>query len=478
MNRLIKKYIFAVSVILESPMCVTSGEANLTDRDILRDYDGVPFIPGSSLAGAIRAYLGDEEGYELFGGIETECRRGRQSSIWIMDCYFKPTLHTTIRDGVGLDCDKIAITGKKYDFEIIEKGVAGTFFMELVIREQDGEDKEKNMLHLIKMGLAGIDRGEIRFGSKKSRGFGVLKISKVLFKEFNESNGIEWASAYADAENAVSKSTGTHKTDAEDETGESTDVKSVNEENINGESGRGFKRFLYEDNGTILSSEKKYITIKVPLQQKGGMIIRRYGAVKGEADFVHLTSNRKPVIPGTSYAGVFRNRIREILEELRVSDVTGILRDMFGYVDTEKGKEKGGRRAKQSTVVFDESILQDGEDIKITRVGISRFESNGKRGALYTESSYFNGKTNLEIHIRRDKAQDWMIGLLLLVIDDLVSGYLTIGGQSGVGRGVFEKGEGNCLIDEKDITDKYYKAVYSKTMESIITDTPEEVEAQ
>ena len=39
----------------------SSGEDEWTDSDLLRDYDGTPFISGTSLAGAMRAYLEKEK---------------------------------------------------------------------------------------------------------------------------------------------------------------------------------------------------------------------------------------------------------------------------------------------------------------------------------------------------------------------------------------------------------------------------------
>ena len=55
MKTVIKRLVFYIQIQLESPLNVASGEDEWTDADILLDFDGNPFVPGSSLAGAMRS---------------------------------------------------------------------------------------------------------------------------------------------------------------------------------------------------------------------------------------------------------------------------------------------------------------------------------------------------------------------------------------------------------------------------------------
>lgn len=57
MSKLLKRKVFYVQVHLASPLSVSSGEQEWTDSDVLRDAKGNPFVAGSSIAGAMRAYL-------------------------------------------------------------------------------------------------------------------------------------------------------------------------------------------------------------------------------------------------------------------------------------------------------------------------------------------------------------------------------------------------------------------------------------
>ena len=60
---------------------------------------------------------------------------------------------------------------------------------------------------------------------------------------------------------------------------------------------------------------------------------------------------------------------------------------------------------------------------------------------------------------------EWIIGFLLLALKDLQNGFLAVGGQTAVGRGVFAA-NGNILIDGKEnMVDTYISASLEKYME-------------
>ena len=68
----------------------------------------------------------------------------------------------------------------------------------------------------------------------------------------------------------------------------------------------------------------------------------------------------------------------------------------------------------------------------MVRTGVSRFESAVKRGALYKETTYVDGTLILDFAVRKDEErlqEKWILGLLLLVINDLQNGLLAVGGE-------------------------------------------------
>ena len=192
------------------------------------------------------------------------------------------------------------------------------------------------------------------------------------------------------------------------------------------------------------------VHIEVPLKMKGGISIRQYAAKKNEPDFVQLTDHGKPVIPGSSFAGAIRHRIKEILEQLAENgtelpyNVQKIIDISFGYVD--------GVKACASNIIISEAEIKGARPLTMMRTGVSRFESAVKDGALYKEKTYVDGELVLRLAVRKGimpEDEKWILGILLLALKDLQNGFLAVGGQTAIGRGLFED-NGAILIDGQE----------------------------
>ncbi len=425
MNRVKKKILYYVSVRFVSPVSVSSGDGEQTDGDVLRDFDRTPFIAGSSLAGAMRAWLGPEEKDDNLFGYSNGEESGKMSRIFVSDLRFAGAVNIVTRDGVGLTEKKTALTGAKYDMEAIDSGAEGYFVLELVVREQDDENWIWQQLGQV---LYGLQNREIRLGCKKTRGYGELEITAIRKREYTKENILEYRNAY-EIEKAL--------------------------------------RELPDCREELLAQEKacsRYVRIEVPLRLRGGISIRQYAAKKGEPDFVHITANGRPVIPGTSFAGAIRSRMKELIEELGLTENADqkeqIIRSIFGYVD--------GAEAHRSNLVIGESVIEGATELTVARTAVSRFESAAKKGSLYKEKTYVGGTLTLRIEISKDIGTEWVVGLLLPVLKDLQKGYLPVGGQTSIGRGLLEE-NGPIKIDGKDAEEAvYFRNFPSKLEEGMV----------
>lgn len=428
-NRIVKKIMLYVQVRFLSPLNVSSGEDEWTDADLLRDGNGDVFVPGSSLAGAMRAYIKKEKNESCLLGYtkheENGLDTGKMSALFISDLTFdEPTL-SGVRDGVELNAQKTAKTESKYDMEILEAGSKAHFFLELTVREQDNEAEMRQEIGKI---FRGINEGEIRLGSKKTRGFGKFKILSVAEKEYTKENYTDYANAYQNDswKNAENK----------------------------------LKKWMENADWT-----PSMIHIEVPLRMKGGISIRRYAAKKGEPDYVQLTrpviqrdengnetgKNEIAVLPGNRLTGAIRHRMETIIGELKEAGVklpknsadADIIKRVFGYVD--------GNQGCASNIIVHEADIKGAKPLTMVRTGVSRFESAVKKGSLYTEKTYVDGTLNVRIDVRkgnRTQDEEWILGILLLVLKELQSGLLAVGGQTAIGRGIFSA-NGPITIDGK-----------------------------
>lgn len=407
-NRMVKKIMLYVQVRFLSPLNVSSGEDEWTDADLLRDGNGNVFVPGSSLAGAMRAYIRKEKNEPCLLGYTKKEKNGqdtgKMSALFISDLTFDEQPLSGVRDGVELTAQKTTKTESKYDMEILEAGSRAHFFLELTVREQDNEAEMQQEIAKI---FHGIKEGEIRLGGKKTRGFGKFEILSVAEKEYTKENYADYANAYQN------------------------------------DAWRGAKNQLKEwlEKADWTPS---MVHIEVPLRMKGGISIRRYAAKKGEPDYVHLTrpalptdengnkakKTEIPVLSGSSLAGAIRHRMETIIGELKKAGVnfpknsTDMIHTIFGYVD--------GDQACASNIIVHEVDIKGAKPLTMVRTGVSRFESAVRKGSLYTEKTYVDGTLNVRIDVRKgNDPQDeaWILGMLLLVLKDLQNGLLAVGGQ-------------------------------------------------
>ena len=434
MNNQIVKRIYTIwKIRLDSPMNISGGDSILTDSDFQRNGDGVLFIPGTSVAGSFRSYLEqkkDEAG--IFGYSSGE--HGFMSKVFLSDIYFGEDTKLSVRDGICLDEDKIVLKEKKYDMEILETGACGNLCIECVIREEDREQDFYDCLHKI---ASGIQKGEIRFGAKKTRGFGKICLTEIYEQVFTEKTRIEWTNFLTDPENL-------------------SFYKKIS-----------VKEYLH----TLPDTVGRYLKITVPLRQKGGISIRKYSAQPVKADYEHITCNGVPVIPGSSWNGAIRASAECILAELGCHEREVLLDKWFGYVlDKSKKNTMKKEKAHKSIVTVGESKITDTKDGKyvnmpIIRNRINRFDASTVNGALYSEIACFNGYTELELYI--EKKEDWMAltALLCLIVKDIQNGYLAIGGQTAVGRGIFV-GDGDVKYSEP-VDEKQYMKELCRVMDTI-----------
>ena len=407
MNSVVKRIVYRVELLFVSPISVSSGYEGMTDSDVLRDYDGNPFISGSSIAGAFRAYVQSKNnGNDIFGFANDE--DGKMSPVFISDLKFNKS-ETYIRDSVALDDNKITKEGAKFDFEVLQGNSKGYFYIELTIREKDNEELLVSTLNEI---FNGIHLKEIRLGNNKTRGYGIIDIEEIKMREFTKNNFLDYKDCYS--ENAWNNEP-KYKLD--------------------------------------YSTKGHWMCIEVPLRLKGGISIRKYAVRKGAPDFEHMTDHGSPVIPGTSIMGALRHRIKEIIKELDKDSSYGLypnkmIDEMFGFVS--------GKDAHISGVIVDEMVIEGAKALEMTRTGISRFENSARNGALYKEKTYVDGTFTLRLSVCKENPNvEWIIGILLLAVKDLQNGFLAVGGQTSIGRGIFEANGPLTIDGEENKEDAY-----------------------
>ncbi|MCA6612688.1 MAG: hypothetical protein IM516_11410 [Pseudanabaena sp. M158S2SP1A06QC] len=415
-RKIYKRIIVKGTLVLDTPTCLGSGDSDsLTDLALLRDSvdEDKALLTGASIAGALRNYLHEynpELGLAklLFGG-ERGDDQGDQSPLIVNDSISNEKIDLELRDGVKIDKKKgVAVDGAKYDFELLSAGTEFPLFFELLIEEGKDENQLKQELAIT---LSGFENGEIAIGMKKRRGFGRCHVENWQVWEFDLKDNrqrLEW----------------------------------LNFEHWN--------RNLSESRtkispisivlGAIPNDNKRdRFTITAKFSLVGSMLIRsaEYSEHK-RPDAVHLKSHRPnkqkpqeynplPIISGTSLAGVLRHRAVRIINTLE-KDLQ-IVDDIFGTDISDNGNKE----AKASRLIVHESEIKESSELVQSRIAIDRFTGGAMHGALFDAQPVFSGEVELKLELRNPKEHE--IGLLLLLLKDLWTGDLPIGGESSIGRG-------------------------------------------
>lgn len=410
-----KKVYYQLKMNQVSPLRIGNGENDATDNDLMCDSRGIPFIPGSSIAGVIREKyekLIGKDSNQLFGMIKGSDIS--ESRILVSDATGSEgavlTDYTiTIRDGVGLDQWGVAIPGHKYDFQVVE--TKNPYFCVLEWSGDENEyltEIEQGMDLLVKH----LVKDGIQFGARTTRGYGKMQV-EARRKQFNFPEEIEqWLAFDSFAEDAF----------------------------LSGE--EVFAEEM-EKNGT-------FITIQAAVKVKGSFSVRvSMERIEKAPDSVALKNHdEKPVIPGTSWAGAFRHHMQEILGH--------ILNESMGENSEETsldllfGKNEAGH--VRSGIYFGETVIEGGNPYHHTRNAVDRFTQAPKNTALFTDEFWQGGQGTLEIMIEKDKISKLQKQLLEVSLLDLDLGILTFGGAVGTGHGRVEIS--NLTVDGVDVTDK------------------------
>jgi CRISPR/Cas system CSM-associated protein Csm3 (group 7 of RAMP superfamily) len=399
------------TLLLETPTHLGGEGEGLTDMPLLRDArDGqTPLLTGTSIAGALRNYLHEYlEGYrqlvaareqasQLFG--EVEGKASVQSWLLVDDAWGNgPGIE--LRDGVALDAKtRTAKEGEKFDMELLQAGTRFDLSFELLLTASN-----QDLPRLLALALRGLEGGEISLGSRKRRGLGQCRVTQWRVRRYDLTTPrglVAWLD--------------------EDATGE--------------ERGEKIAPLLQVDLAD-LEDQRQVFTLDGVFELTSSLLIRSGSGAADDPDMVHLHSYRDgdevPILSGASLAGAVRARTLRIANTLHGRETGAKLaNDIFGKrIEDSQDQPTGSRLVTRETEVKGTTDLVHG------RVKIDRFTGGAYPQALFSQQPVFGGNGS-QVHIQLELRQpeDYEIGLLLLVLKDLWTGDLSLGGESSVGRG-------------------------------------------
>lgn len=430
------RHIARIVIEMESPIAISSGRDNImTDSSIMKDINGLPYIPGTSITGVIRNninFLNSNEKDKLFG-FQTQ-QSGQGSKIIISDAimigndgkpkdgiqsidftneFYKKFQALPIRQHVCINDKGVNKGTGKFDEEIVYKGTRFCFEIELMSQTDNRELFGKIM--------DTICSDYLRIGSGTRKGFGKASViteqSGIAHLNLKEPKDLE---LYLKKTTNLSDSwIGFNVFDGKQKDDNCWETYSINIHPIDFFLfSSGFK----DDDADMSPVYEEYITWSQNNKPK-------------------FTEQKNILIPASSIKGALSHRVAYYWNKLNkkyADNKEGLCGSsnpavfaLFG------GAEENSRRG--NVIISD--IYGPNLMTKIhSHVKIDRFTGGTIKSGLFFEKTVYGRNNDFELKIIVNKAayiDKTIEESLKLAIEDLRNGRLPLGGGVNRGNGIF-----------------------------------------
>mgnify|MGYP001052397752 CR=1 FL=1 len=439
------RHLARVIIEAKTPIAVGSGEKDITtDSLVAIDVNGLPYIPGTSLAGVVRSMIGKEKSKRFFGYQEGS-KKGQGSEIIFTeakilnskvevidgldikaieeDPLLKNYKELPIRQHVNITDKGVAKEHGKFDEQIVFAGTRFCFELEMV----SGEEEDKNFKTI----LSQLLNNTFRIGSGTRNGFGEVEVIDLKKRTLNLEKSDE-LEIYLDKSSVLNSKFWDNVDSEKTEIHTSTDWIE-------------YKLNLQPDDfflfGSGFGDDEADMT---PV--KGKKVVWTDGKGELKDDFV--------LIPATSVKGALSHRVAFYYNKLKgfcVREKEGkFVRDkeaecgnnniavqtLFGYESQDEKVQQRGN------LIFSDIIEQkETEEKLLNHISIDRFTGGAIEGALFTEKVTYAKEKEFTMTIlakkeafKGDKVEESFESAL----KDICNGMLPLGGGVNRGNGLFK----------------------------------------
>lgn len=431
----------------KTPLAVGSGEKDITtDALVATDVNGLPYIPGTAIAGVVRSMIGEESAKTFFGyQVPNKKKDGKGSEIIFTEAKILNSKGEVV-DGLNIDAiDKdpllkeykelpirqharisekgVTEKGGKFDEQVVFAGTRFCFELEMVSDGKNYSDFESV--------ISQVNNKTFRIGSGTRCGFGEIEVVEMQRAKLDLSKP-EDLDLYLDKSSDLSKDWNGWQRD----------------ENIEKET---------------LSTD--WVEYKLSLQPEDFFL---FGSGFGDSevdmtpvkarkvvweDGVGRLSDKMVLIPATSVKGTLSHRVafhwNKLNEyyagnpEAKVGKDNFAVKILFG----SEGEKEGEGQLRGNVIFSDIIENRSVKDKILNHVAIDRFTGGAMDGALFSEKmTYVTEKdkpfemsilVKNEMLSKKDKKNVTVGDALEVALQDICKGMLPLGGGVNRGNGIF-----------------------------------------
>jgi len=411
------RHIAHITIEADTPLKVGSNASDfLQDSPVQKDWNGLPMILGTSIAGVLRKdFQGNKN--KLFGDENSNKKDAKGSELIISNAllcidnenkvceelllekstFLKKFDNLPIREHTAITDKGVAKEHSKFDEEIVYKGTRFKFSIEMI---EDEKSSFEDILNL-------LSSSSFRLGGGSTKGFGKFKIHEIRTQSFDETNYEEYSSSLNHTLNSEAKAS------------------------------------------LPIVKDKNYINYTLNITPDDFFM---FGSGFGDSDADSTQVYEKVVdygtgelsdemilIPASSIKGALAHRAVFHYNSIKGNTIESnngisILENIFGEAKNSK-KDIAGSKGK---VIFSDCYKKDKKETKVfDHVCIDRFTGGAMNGALFQEKTIAqknNYKIEILLHVNiKDDEQKAFEKALL----DITTGMLPLGGMTTKGHGVF-----------------------------------------
>ncbi|MCD8340863.1 MAG: RAMP superfamily CRISPR-associated protein [Clostridiales bacterium] len=384
---------YKVEATCQTPL--RTGGADGDTELVLTDSDGRPIIQGSSLAGAMRAWVQQTHGTAmaeaLFG---TQKRAGH---LIVSEGAFDKEFVQSVRPRLKIDPKTgSAAEGQKFDLAQINAGASFHFTLTWL-----GQGYNKAERKALEETLAALHGGAIRLGGQKSNGFGKveLEVKTQTYDMNQEKNRMDWL--------------------LERPHWKPLPLPSCTEQPL----------VTFTLTGTADSILVKSAAVEYDKENHSvtrNLREREHPLPPDSTDKKEKEDEGIPILPGSSVKGAVRAQAERIAQRTGREE---LVEELFGRGPLETDNGKAGR------LRFEDVKLDTAHPQRITRIHINRFTGGVIRAGTFTEEP-LSSKVTLTITAPADCPKG--CALLLYALRDLGLGLYNLGSGGAIGRGYLQ----------------------------------------
>jgi len=420
------RHIAHIIIEADTPLKVGSnGSDSLQDSPVQKDWNRLPMILGTSIAGVLRKefdgdtndIFGDEDGSKVIFSNALLCIDNENSvkETLLFDAdksdFLKLFDNLPIREHTAITDKGVARENSKFDEEVVYRGTRFKFSIEMIEDDQKSFEDILNLLH----------KNSFRLGGGSTKGFGKIKIIEIKTNKFDKDSYKNYSS-------------------------------SLNFDLIDN------REYQKED------KETNYINYTLKIKPDNFFM---FGSGFGDSDADQTPVYEKVIdyglkdlidnqilIPASSIKGALSHRVAYHYNKAvgatiesnnaKVGENNEAVKDIFGH-KKELAKDKKTELGQKGKVLISDCFKNDNNNIKtFDHVSIDRFTGGAIDGHLFQEKTIADDREYVIEILLEKNIDDTYIKAFELALQDICNGMLPLGGATTKGHGVF------CGVLEKD----------------------------